>query len=75
MATFTTIQISEDTRRKIEKQKIHPRESYDAVLRRVFALEDVPSLQEMFRYSDTIKQKRTYTTEEVIAMTHSLRGG
>ena len=74
MATFTTIQISEETRKKLEQKKIHPRESYDAVLRRVFAFEEVPSLQEMFRYTDTLKQKRKYTTEEIIVMSHSLRG-
>ncbi|HII88687.1 TPA: hypothetical protein HA253_03765 [Candidatus Woesearchaeota archaeon] len=74
MVHFTTIQISEETRKKLEQKKIHPRESYDAVLHRVFAFEEVPSLQEMFRYTDTLKQKRKYTTEEIIVMSHSLRG-
>lgn len=70
---LTTIQVREETRKKLEMKKAHPRESYDAVLQRMLENEATPSLEEVFRIGDKIKQKKIYTTEEVVAMTHKLR--
>lgn len=70
---LTTIQIREETRKQLERKKTHPRESYDAVLQRMLENEATPSLEEVFRIGDKIKQKKIYTTEEVVAMTHELR--
>lgn len=39
----------------------------------VSELENVPSMEEMFRICDMRKQKRRYSTDEVIRLTHELR--
>lgn len=70
---LTTIQIREDTRKRLEEKKSHHRESYDSVLQRMLELENIPSMEEMFRICDMQKQKRQYSTEEVIRLTHELR--
>ena len=70
---ITTIQLFEDTKKKLEKMKHHPRESYDKVLKRILEAENIPSVQEMFAYGDRLKQKKKYTTEQVIEMSHKLR--
>ncbi len=70
---MTSIQLSEDTRKKLEEKKIHPRESYDSLLKRMLAHENLPSMEEMFRRGDSIKQKKTYTTQEIIDLSHELR--
>ena len=70
---LTTIQIREETRKKLAMKKVHPRESYDAVLQRMFEADSIPSMKEMFRIGDSIKQKRRYSTEEVVKLTHELR--
>ena len=70
---LTTIQIREETRKKLAMKKVHPRESYDAVLQRMFESESIPSMAEMFRRSDSVKQTRQYSTEEVIKLSHDLR--
>jgi len=41
-------------------------------IERVF--EKLPSMEEMFKIGDEIKQKKKYTTEEVIEISHRLRG-
>ena len=73
MVKMTTIQIRQDTKKRIERKKRHPRESYDSVIRRMLEEENVPSLEEIFRMGDNIKQDKIYTTEEVIKMSHELR--
>ena len=70
---LTTIQIREETRKKLAMKKVHPRESYDAVLQRMFEADSIPSIEEMFRIGDSVKQKRRYSTEEVVRLTHELR--
>ncbi len=70
---LTTIQLKEETRKKLEMKKAHPRESYNDVIHRMLESESLPSLEEVFRMGDKIKQKRVYTTAEVVAMTHQLR--
>jgi len=70
---LTTIQLHEDTKEKLEHKKMHPRESYDSVLKRVLENEKLPSMEDMFRMGDKIKQKKKYTTREVIELSHRLR--
>ena len=70
---LTTIQVREETRKKLEMKKAHPRESYDAVLQRMFETESIPSMAEMFKIGDSMKQSRSYSTEEVVELTHRLR--
>lgn len=71
---LTTIQIREETRKRLEVKKSYPKESYDAILRRMLEAEEIPSMEEMFGKADSMKQKRKYTTEEVVRLTHELRG-
>ena len=70
---LTSIQLYENTKKKLENKKVHPRESFDSVLRRVLEAEKLPSMEDMFRQVDKINQKRKYTTQEVIETSHSLR--
>ena len=72
---LTTIQIRKETRKKLEMKKAHPRESYDAVLQRMFETESIsiPSMAEMFKIGDSMKQSRRYSTQEVVELTHRLR--
>ena len=70
---LTTIQVREETRKQLERKKVHPRESYDAVLQRMLEADNIPSMEEMFRKADSMKQKREYTTEEIVKLTHELR--
>lgn len=69
---LTTIQVSQTTKRKLEHRKLHPRESYESVLRRVFREERGPTLEEVFKRGDQIPQKR-HTPQEVVAMIHEMR--
>ncbi|MBI2671927.1 hypothetical protein HYX16_03255 [Candidatus Woesearchaeota archaeon] len=71
---ISSIQVYEDTKLKLERKKAHHRESYDSVLKRILETEKIPSMQEMFEYGDKLKQKRKYSTKEVIKVTHELRG-
>jgi len=70
---ITTIQLLEDTKNKLEKMKQYPRESYDAVLKRMLEFENIPSMGEMFTYGDKLKQKKKYTTKQIIEISHELR--
>ena len=70
---LTTIQIREETRKKLERKKSTQRESYDSVLQRMLESEDTPSMEEMFRVGDSMKQKGRYSTEEVVRLAHELR--
>ena len=71
---LTTVQIKQDTKKKLDQRKEHPRESYDEVIQRVLELEDFPSIDEVAQIGSSIKQDKIYSTEEVIALTHRLRG-
>ena len=71
---LTTIQLYEDTKKKLENKKVHHKESYDSVLKRMLDSESIPSMEEMFRQGDWLKQKRDYTTKDVIKISHELRG-
>ena len=70
---ITSIQLYEDTKKKLEHKKSYPKESYDTVVRRLMDMEDIPSMEEMFRETDKLKQKKIYTTKEVIELSHRLR--
>lgn len=70
--SLTTIQISNTTKKKLEHRKLHPRESYESVLRRVFHDDHTPSLKEIFERGDKIPQ-RVYTTNEIVELIHELR--
>ena len=41
---------------------------------RMLENEEIPSMEEMFRVGDNLKQKKKYSTEEVIELSHRLRG-
>ncbi len=71
---LTTIQVYEQTRKKLEQKKAYKRESYDAVIKRMIERDTIPSIEEMFREGDSLKQKREYSTEEIITLSHGLRG-
>ncbi len=66
---ITSIQVHDDVRKKLEKLKLHSRESYNDVIERMIKDDEVPSMEEMFRRTDKLKQKRIYSTEEVVKMT------
>ena len=70
---LTTIQLHEDTKKRIETKKAHPRESYDSVLKRMLEREEIPSVEAMFKQGDKIKQAKKYTTKDMIPMSHELR--
>ena len=71
---LTSIQLYEDTKKKLEHKKVHKRESYDSVLKRMLEEEDIPSLEEMFRQADKIKDQKKYTTKDLLEMIHARRG-
>lgn len=70
--SLTTIQVSRSTKKKLEQHKLHPRETYESVLRRVVREERVPPLDELFARGDRIPQKR-HTPQEIVAMIHEMR--
>ena len=69
---LTTIQLREETRKKIEQKKEHPRETYDEVIARLIEYSDMPTIEEMFQKGDRLRQKKRYTTSEVIRLSHAL---
>ena len=70
---LTSIQVYENTKKELENKKLHQRESYDSVLKRMLESERIPSIEDMFREGDKIKQKQKYTTKEIIEISHELR--
>jgi len=70
---ITTIQLYEDTKKKLNQIKEYPTESYDSILKRVLDNKDIPSMQEMFVKGDKIKEKKQYTTKQIIEISHELR--
>ena len=71
---LTSIQLYDETKKKLERKKINPRESYDSVVNRVLEDEEIPSMEEMFKRCDSMKQSRRYSTKEIIELSHRLRG-
>ena len=69
---LTSIQLYEETKKKLERKKTNSRESYDSVVNRILEDEEIPSMEEMFRRADNIKQKRRYSTKEIIDISHTL---
>lgn len=69
---LTSIQLHEETKRILESKKKHPRESYESVINRVLESESIPSMDEMFKKGDKIKEKRRFSTEEIINLSHEL---
>ena len=70
---ITTIQVYEDTRKKLNQIKDYPNESYDSVLKRILDNKDIPSMDEMFMAGDKINEKKKYTTNQIVKMSHELR--
>ena len=70
---ITTIQLYENTKRRLSQKKEHPNESYDSVLKRMLEDEEIPDINEMYRKCDEMKEKRPYSREEVVRITHELR--
>ncbi len=70
---LTSIQLYEETKKKLESKKAHTRESYDSVIRRMLEKEKIPSMQDMFRQGDKIGEKKKYSTEEIIKLSHEMR--
>ena len=62
-----------NARKKTKIKKPHSKESYDSILKKMLEAEDIPSMEEMFRIGDKIKQRKKYSTEEVVKMSHELR--
>ena len=56
---LTTIQLHEETRKKLERKKTSLRESYDSVVNRILEDEGIPSMEEMFRQADKMKCQKT----------------
>jgi len=61
------------TKKKLESKKLHPRESYDSVIKRILESENIPTMESMFRQGDNLKEKKRYTTKEIIDLSHELR--
>ena len=72
---ITTIQLYEETKKKLDERKESQRESYDSVIRRVLENEDIPSMEEMFKIGDKIRENKKYSTGQVINLSHELRRG
>lgn len=70
---ITTIQLYEDTKRKLNQIKEYPSESYDSVLKRVLDTKEIPLMEEMFKRGDKIVERKKYTTNQIIKMSHELR--
>ncbi len=71
---LTSIQIYEETKKELENKKLHERESYDSVLKRMLESERIPSIEDMFREGDQLIQKKKCATKEIIEISHELRG-
>ncbi|MBI2660026.1 hypothetical protein HYX07_02600 [Candidatus Woesearchaeota archaeon] len=70
---LTSIQLHEETKKRLEEKKAYPRESYDSIIKRVLESEDIPSMEDMFRIGDKIQQKKKHSAKETIELTHQLR--
>ncbi len=70
---ITTIQLYENTKRRLSQKKEHPNESYDSVLKRMLEDEEIPDINEMYRKCDEMKEKKKFSTRQVIKLSHELR--
>jgi predicted transcriptional regulator len=67
----TTIQVEEETKKMLEVLKLHPRESYNAVIKRLAEskVDEEPLSQETLknieRALEDVKAGRVYSTREV----------
>ena len=71
---LTSIQLYDDTKKKLERKKVHERDTYDSVIKRMLEEEDIPSMEDMFRQADKIKEQKKYTTKELLELIHARRG-
>lgn len=69
---LTSIQLYEETKKKLERKKTNPRESYDSVVNRILEDGEIPSMEEMVKKGARIKQKRRYSTREIVKLSHEL---
>jgi len=70
---MTSIQLTEETKKKLDNKKVHPRESYEEVIKRVLDDDDILTLEEAFKLSDSIKQDKIYSSQEVVDLIHKNR--
>ena len=70
---ITTIQLYDETKKKLDEMKESPKESYDSIIRRMIESDKIPSMDEMFKMGDNLKESRRYTTKESIELSHELR--
>jgi predicted CopG family antitoxin len=71
---ITSIQVCEDTRKKLEGKKLYARESYNDVIERIMEDEDTPSMEEMFKRAEKMKMEK-YSTKDVVRIIRELREG
>lgn len=69
----TTIQLAEETKKKLDNYKRHPRESYDEVIKRFIDQESFPTMDEMFREADKRKLGKGLSTADIIRLAHEMR--
>ena len=50
------------------------RETYDSVIKRMLEDDELPSMEEMFREADKIKNQKRYSTKELLDLIHARRG-
>lgn len=70
----TTIQINEGIRKELEMRKLHPRESYNAVLGRMLETEQLPTLEQAFSLAEALKEPLKFSTKDVVGLIHKQRG-
>ena len=58
----------------LTKRKIGPAESFDSVVRRLIDIEDIPSMEEVFKECDSRKQRKV-STKEVLQVIRDIREG
>jgi predicted transcriptional regulator len=77
MGSYTSIQISSETRKKLLLFKDYTRETYDEVLNKLMKIVETikkegelseEALKSIERGKEDIKKGRTYSTKEVLAM-------
>lgn len=65
----TTIQLDEEVKKKLEMMKIHPRETYNEVIKRLIESSeeefDVQTIKNIEKALEDVKKNRVYTTKEV----------
>ena len=67
----TTIQVTERTRKELQRMKLFPRETYEEVIQRLIEISkeeeelSTETMQNIEKALEDVKKGRTYSTEEV----------